>query len=164
MTSEPTFTPKEVVKITGIPHGTLNSWHARGLLKSFIGAEPGGKAGLARQYSTSQVFGLTVLAWGTQAAFEPRIAAALARTAIGYTPRLDGDNGGPCSLVVAGYAFDDGEAHPDLFITRRYRMADSEFTPDFMPTMRQRHGDCGIFILPLSALQDRFVQALESQA
>lgn len=159
-----TFTAKEVVQITGIPHGTLNSWHARGLLKSFIGAEAGARAGLARQYTVAQVFGLTVLSWGTQAAFEPRIAAALARTAIGYTPKLDGDNGGPLSLVVAGYAFDDGEASPDLFIERRYRMADSEFTPAFMPTMRERHGDCGIFILPLSALQARFVQAMQAIA
>ena len=159
-----TFTAKEVVQITGIPHGTLNSWHARGLLKAFILPELGAKAGLARQYNTAQVFGLTVMTWAIKAAFEPRVAAALAQTSMMYAPSLNGDNGAPKSLVVVGQAFDDGEEAPDFFINRRYRMADSEFTPAFIPTIRERHGDCAIFILPLSALQDRFVQAVQADA
>lgn len=157
-----TYTAKDVVTLTGIPHNTLNSWHARGLLRAGFGA--GGATagpGIARRYTLRELFELLVMSYCIQAGFEPRASFDLAQVAGGYVPRLDGDNGAGLSLVVAGYSMGESAG---LFVNRAYPMHDNQFGPSFMPTMRERHGDYGIYILPLSDLQARLVNAMKADA
>lgn len=165
MSQHQTYTAKDVVTFTGIPHNTLNSWHARGLLRPLFGAagSDAPSAGVARRYSLREVFELLVVSYCLKAAYEPRVAVAIGYRAGDYTPRLDGDNGTGLSLVIAGYAVGD-EADPEFQVKARYKMRDSEFNAEFMPTMRERHGDCGIYILPLSVLQARLLSAIKADA
>ncbi len=164
MSEHQTYTAKDVVTLTGIPHNTLNSWHARGLLRPLFGA--GGASagpGIARRYTLREVFELLVMAYCIQAGFDPRAAADLAGVAGNYTPHLDRDNGTGLSLVIVGRALAEG-ADPGLLVERAYRIHDGKLNPGLIREIRERHGDCYLHILPLSDLQARFVAAMKADA
>lgn len=180
MGNEDTFTAKDVVSLTGIPHSTLNTWLARGILR-FRGHDgwtdpPSQEAqdcsenttpGVARRYTVRDLFELKIIAFCLKNGYTLRVAAAIGRTMGNYSPDIYKPHRTGYSpyypnywVMIVGSAWDDRAADVGFVTERVFRVPDQHFTPENMAQIRERYGDCILHVLPLSLLQEELLTAL----